>query len=703
MGWLSSQFRLQGGLNEEDPQFTQKPGSAAFLQNYECLPGGGYKRIGGYEDWPGSWPVAEEETYVKLAFTDGTREPYLDSTVSVTPSFLWSTVPLVAYEVTSGDWGSGTAAGWLILAFAPMVADPSLYQPVDGDSVYINGTTYTIGSTYNGALQAAELSDSKHLEWKEAAKSYYRSFSGPLIGSAVERPLLGIFTFEDVLYGWISNPADVTKQVLVNSSTFAAITAMPYLPFDNGTAELLRGDSIVGSVSSATATVYEINIEFGNFAGPSYAQGRLFLTDVVGVFVDNEEIRIGPAKRALVNGAMTTPTISSGLELARHGTIETNFYGNQNRKAIYGVDGYNDPYCFDGTYLMYFSNTMTTHPKYIEAHRNHLFLAYDGGSIQNSSTGQPMVWSVRFGASELAIGDQPIGMKSNGNNTLAVAAEKSVHMITGTSDQDWNVRVIADEMIGVAGTLAAVGGQTLFLDTSGVSWLTPAPPTFQDYTTQQISRNVRKTLDVMAPRAIFGFSVPSKSQYRLFFDDKTFLIATFYANKLMGWSKCVYADQMTCACTGVVDGKAGVFMGTSTGHVMVCDYGSSFAGDSIQSIAQLPFCYYGHPDREKRFHKLTLEMETPATLDLRVHLDFDYGTGAQTGNFVAPTGATGGQWDISQWEQFFWDSGVLTAPEVNIDGIGRNAAITLYHDTNTAQPFTISAGLLQFSLYGIKR
>jgi hypothetical protein len=705
MGWLSSQFRMAGGLNEEDPQFTQKPGAAAFMQNYECLPGGGYKRIGGYEQWPGSYPTADERTYFKLAFVNGASEPAaVGETISVPPTYGIIAEPLIAVEVTSGDWGSGTAAGWFILT--SNYINPATDQPVAGD--YVNdGSGIWLAEAVPGGLEVGSLADDKYLEWTEKAKSYWRSeFYLPLgsYGDGATGPVLGVFTFEDKLYGWKSSEDDPTKALLIDAQTDATIPAMPYLPFDDGTAELSRGDGIIGGTSGTTADVYEVNIAFGNFAGPSYASGRLFLTNIVGSgFQNNEEIRIGASKRALVNGTLTTPSISSGNTLARHSTIETNFYGVENRKAIYGCDGYNDPYCFDGTYLMYFDNTMTTKPLYIEAHRQHLFLAYPGGSIQNSSTGLPMVWSVRFGASEIGIGDNPTGMKSNGNNTLAVMASKSVHLITGTSDLDWNIRVVADEMITVDGTLAAIGGQTLFLDHSGVSWLTPAPPTYQDYTTQQISRNVRKTIESMADHAVFAMSVPSKSQYRLFFDDKTFLIATFYANKLMGWSKCKYLHQMTCGTTGVVAGQEHVFMGTDDGYIMLADYGPSFAGESIQSIVQLPFCYHGHPDREKRFHKITLEMETPATLDLRVHMDFDYGTGAQTGNFVAPTGATGGQWDISSWENFFWDSGVLTAPETNIDGVGRNTAITLYHDDFTAEPFTISAALLQFSLYGVKR
>jgi hypothetical protein len=358
---------------------------------------------------------------------------------------------------------------------------------------------------------------------------------------------------------------------------------------------------------------------------------------------------------------------------------------------------------YDGTYLMYFDNTMTAKPTHIEAHRNHLFLSYPGGSIQNSATGQPLVWSVRQGASEIGIGDDPTGMKSNGNNTLAITAARGVHILTGTSDLDWNLRVIADEAGSKENTIAGVGGQTLFLDGSGVNWLLPAPPTFQDYTTQQISRNVRKTIEQKADQALFSFAIPEKSQYRLFFDDKTFLIAAFFANKLIGWSTGKYPDQMTCATTGIVDGEMGTFMGTEDGYVMVCDFGESFAGEEITAVASLPFCYHGSQDRDKRFHKITLEMETPATIDLRVHLDFDYGTTAQTGNFVTATGATGGLWDVSSWDAFFWDSGTLTAPETNVDGVGRNVGITLYHNERTAAPFTISAALLQFSLYGVRR
>ena len=698
MVWLASQFRMAGGLNEEDPQFTQKPGAAAFMQNFECLPGGGYRRLGGYDNWAGSWTSPYVDTYYKLYFTGGDRKPVAQGETVFTRENVELYGQCIGVVVTSGDWG-GTAEGYLILT-----GYINQYDQIVDDTSVEDGYGGTIGFIAPGALVKAELSDPDYAEWVQKNKDYWRS-QLPALGSFDGAgPILGVFTFEDEIYGWRSSSSDNSKAKLFNASNDNEITPMPYLPFDDGTAELSRGDFIIGGTSGTTADVYEVNIAFGNFAGPSYATGRLFLTNIVGAgFVNNEEIRIGASKRALVNGTLTTPTVLSGNTTARHTTIETNFYGIENRKAIYGCDGWNDPYCFDGEYLMFFDNTMATKPLYIEAHRQHLFLAYPGGSVQNSSTGLPMVWSVRFGASEIGIGDNPTGMKSNGNNTLAVMAERSVHIITGTSDLDWNIRVIGDDMTTLDGTLAAIGGQTLFLDHAGVSWLTPAPPTFQDYTTQQISRNVRKTIEAKADLALFAMSIPFKSQYRLFFSDKTFLIATFYANKLMGWSIGKYAHQMTCGCTGVVAGKLGTFMGSEDGYVMPVDFGESFFGEKIQSIIQLPFSYHGHTDREKRFHKITLEMETPATIDLRVHMDFDYGTGAQTGNFVAPTGATGGQWDISQWEQFYWDSGVLTAPETNIDGVGRNVAITLYHEERTAAPFTISAAMLQFSLYGVKR
>lgn len=702
MGWLSTQFRLAGGLNEEDPQFTQKPGSAAYLQNYECLPGGGYRRIGGYNRFAGARRTVDEETYTKIAFTNGVLEPPLEIAVQVLPSGNASAI-LVGFELTAGDWGSGTAEGWFILTGSVQID-----VPVAGDTLRgtFSGDTYADVST--DGVVASEIGDTRYEDWVEDTKDYWRGFIdkvGAGSGVAAAGPVQGVFAFEDYIYAWRSKESDTTKiQLYIGvAGTWSPIDPMPYLAFDDGTAELSIGDAVVGGTSGATGTIHEINIAAGNFAGPTYASGRLFLTGVTGTWQNNEEIRVGGVKKALVNGTMTTPAPISGTQLARHRTVTTNFYGASDRLCVYGVDGYNDPYVFDGTYLMYFDNTMTTKPQFIEVHRNHLFLAYPGGSVQNSGTGQPLVWSVRQGAAEIGIGDDPTGMKSNGNNTLAVTAERGVHILTGTSDLDWNMRVIADEAGSIADTLSGVGGQTLFLDTAGVSWLLPAPPTFQDYTTQQISRNIRKTIEEKASHALFALSVPSKGQYRLFFDDKYFVIATFYGNKLVGWSKCLYKHQMTCGCTGTVAGADGVYMGTDDGYVMLCDFDSSFDGQTIQSIVQLPFCYHGYPDRDKRFHKITLEMETPATIDLRVHMDFDYGTGAQTGNFVAATGATGGLWDVSHWEAFFWDSGVLTAPEVNVDGVGRNVGITLYHDTRSAAPFTISAAFLQFSLYGVRR
>ncbi len=190
----------------------------------------------------------------------------------------------------------------------------------------------------------------------------------------------------------------------------------------------------------------------------------------------------------------------------------------------------------------------------------------------------------------------------------------------------------------------------------------------------------------------------------LFFDDMTVMIGTFYGAKLMGWASALYKHQFTCTWRGTdSDGVERMYGGTEDGYVMLMDSGTSFDGESIESILQLPYSYHKSADRDKMFHKVTLEVDTPRAIDIRLVTDFDYGGGGQSGQFIQRTTPTGGLWDISLWDQFFWDSAVLSRPETNIDGVGINIGITLYHNDAVDEAFTISALLLQFSLLGIRR
>ncbi|MEY4956671.1 MAG: hypothetical protein RL409_928 [Gemmatimonadota bacterium] len=693
MTWVPKQFRLAGGVNEEDPQFVLQPGQLAFSRNYECLRGGGYKRVAGYERYDTKTSPASA-TYKWYSFISGVLLPsdqvYVNGATSGAHGYVCGLT-----EVTSGSWAGSNAVGKVALT-----AITGVFQ--SGELLRRNSDNATL-CTLSSALNAQSTDDDSYESWIHGARKHYRDLITVVPGTG---SILGVFVLGGYVYAWRATQADATKQALYKATGggWSLQTLTGYIKYTGGVAEVAEGVTITGASSGATAIVRRVNIASGSWTGPTYASGRFAITNITGNFTNGENLQVAAVTVAVANGTQVAATAMTATG-ARHQIVISNFYGASDLTRAYGVDGVNPGWEFDGTYFCAFNTGMTTDtPKFVAVHRNHLFVTYDGGSIQNSGTGLPLTWSPRTGASEIGIGDDPTGIISNGNNTLAITAKNSVHVLTGINNSDWNLRMIADDVGTVAYSIAGVGGQLMFLDRAGVNVLLPAPPTFQDYSTQSISRSIRPTIESSATLAVDSINARLKSQYRVFFSDKTGIIGSFDGTKLTGWTQVLYAHQITCSASGDdTVGAERMFAGISTGYVVELDVGSSFDGEVIESILQLPFGYHGIPDRDKRYHKLTLEMTTPRAFDLYYAVDFDYGASQQPGRFLFESDSTSALSSFALFGTLFWTSSVLSATEVNIDGIGRSIGIAIYNSSAVVDPFVCSAVLLQFTPLGVKR
>jgi hypothetical protein len=550
-------------------------------------------------------------------------------------------------------------------------------------------------------VQAATLEDIQRKSWLLGAQDYYRSLIGAVPG---EGAILGVSMYNNNVYAWRNNVGSTAAVMhIATTSGWTPVTLSSYLRYQTGTAEIAEGDTITGVTSGATAIVRLVNIAGGNYAGPTFASGRFAISNITGVFQNAENLQVGGVTKAVAVGTQTVATWSPS------GKFETrvhNFYGASNRLRLYGCDGVNRAWEFTGTYFNFIETGMTVDtPNHTDAHRDNLFLSFPGGSLQNSSTGLPGVWSVRQGASEIGIGQDITNVFSNGNNSLLVSGRSSIQILFGTSDLDWTLKSLADSSIGgIPYTTAEVNGTTCIADPQSINLIQPNQ--FGNaYNPSPISRSIRTMLDTSdAVNAKFAIGLSKKSQYRIFFGDKTVLCCTFNGGKAVGWMPSAFPHQFVC---GVADKNnsniEAVYCGTDTGYVMQMDVGTNFDGSSVESVLQLPYNYHRAPDRDKRFRKISLDIDTPSAIDLRIITDFDYGYGglSTTGEVSVPA-PSGGVWDFASWDQFFWDAGLISNPEVNIAGVGKNIAITFYHNDAIDEAFTIQAVLLQFDIWGIR-
>jgi hypothetical protein len=99
----------------------------------------------------------------------------------------------------------------------------------------------------------------------------------------------------------------------------------------------------------------------------------------------------GNANVATLTADKVAITLPAG---GRYEFLNHNFYGLASSYRMYGVNGVGRAFEFDGTTFTPIRSGMAVDtPHRIAEHYNHLFLAFPGGQLQNSSIGAPLDWS----------------------------------------------------------------------------------------------------------------------------------------------------------------------------------------------------------------------------------------------------------------------------------------------------------------------
>ncbi len=89
--------------------------------------------------------------------------------------------------------------------------------------------------------------------------------------------------------------------LLVHTCTIKTRQKKQRLNYDQGTSAFTKGETVTGALSGATGTIDELVLSSGSWAGRD-ATGHLILSNIVGIFQDNEAIA-SAAGAAVANGA----------------------------------------------------------------------------------------------------------------------------------------------------------------------------------------------------------------------------------------------------------------------------------------------------------------------------------------------------------------------------------------------------------------
>jgi hypothetical protein len=488
---------------------------------------------------------------------------------------------------------------------------------------------------------------------------------------------------------------------------------MSTIAFDGGITEIKENDSIVGSSSGSTATVKKVTITSGAYSSDD-AVGFLSIVSASGSWTDNEEIQVSGVKRALVNGASEPSTVTVAKtdgELYEQ-TIEPNgsykfvnfnFVGEESLEKMYGASGVGNAFEWDGTTFIKIKTGMTTDtPENVIVFKNHLFLSYPKGSLQNSSLGLPTTWSTTLGASEIVVGDNITGMSVETKDSLAVFGRNNTFILYGTSRSDWNLTQFYTGTGAVKNTVEKIQ-TTIFLDDRGIVSL-GSTLNYGDFKQAVISEKIDPLVQKYKNRVVTSLRVRDKNQYRLYFNDKTGIAMTFINGKNMGMLPFSLNDQIVCAVSGEdSNGDEVLYGGFDDGYIRKIDSGTSLDGQTVQSFVRLAYHHYGTPQRKKRFREILLELNADTNTTLTIQPEYNYGDGTVPTTSDYTISVTNDEWTVDDVYSDTLGVAVVDKARARINGVGETMGIIIKNESIYDKPVTLQGAVVQYSSRGLKR
>lgn len=679
---------LLGGEDMVSPALSINPGALMFSENYEPGIVYGYRRIDGFERSDGR-PRPSDASYWVLNFDAGSADFAVADIITGGTS--GATGEVLVVTVTSGTWGGSNAAGKLILFNVSGTFQDNEAITAAGGAAVANGVASERGAT----------NDTDYNTWLRAAIVATRADIQAVPGSG---RLLGVWLYGGVKYAFRNN-AGGTAGVMFKSSTagWTAVALGRKLDFTSGgVTPIAENNVITGAISGATATVKRVVVTSGSWAAGT-AAGYFVFASQTGTF-QAENLDVGASLNlATIAGNGAAQTL---LPNGRYEFLNENFYGSTATRRMYGCDGVNKAFEFDGTTYCPVTTGMTDDaPIHITEFKKHLFLAFRKGSVQHAAPGEPLVWAVIVGPTEIGTGDEITGFAPVPGDVLAIFNRNQTYLLYGTSVLDWNLKLHAEDSGAIEWSVQPIGAPR-YIDDRGMTSL-DAVQAFGDFTASTFSQKIQPLLDARLRYSSVTASirVRTKDQYRVFFADGTGVIAKFRP-KAIEFTRINFGVVVRCACS-VEDtsGREVLLFGSDDGYVYEMDSGTSFDGSEIVGYLRLPFGHLKSPQQNKHYLKAVLDIDAPGSTNLDFTHELNYG------NPDTPLGATqglnvqsgGGQWGSAVWSEFVWGAQVVGTAEGYIDGDGVNLGMLIRSASTYDRSHTINGVNLHYSMRGRAR
>lgn len=352
---------------------------------------------------------------------------------------------------------------------------------------------------------------------------------------------------------------------------------------------------------------------------------------------EGDEIRTAAAGGgnllALVGGRDRPIWLAGQAELdnnrARYQFERTNFYGQDEFEAVYGVCGASPAFSFDGTRCIRIRTELPANqdlPRHILRHGDMLVLGFFPGALSFSPPGDPHETRGSQGANAIEVGDRLVGMASLAGDAMAVVCQTKTEVIRGTTPESMIKSPISARRGGIEYTLVDMG-RVVLCDGLGI-FLADSPESFgaasRSYVSHPVHPWLRPRLQAQLSdedaylRPVVALNVRHKNQMRLYFWDGWVLTMTM--NEPQEFTTQRYYSQPANAttepvpwvprmiCSGIDSaGRERIFCsffgGVKAGYVFEMDVGRSFDGDPIPAHIECNPLTVESSSLEKRYER----------------------------------------------------------------------------------------------------
>lgn len=693
-----------GGLDQVTPALALQPGALIDGVNFECSINGGYGRIAGYER------------------TDGHASPSSASFVIVQVSS-FSNVPVVGIYIAQASSGASgrvaavsNAAGayYMVVTLLSGTFDTSGVVTTAGSLIVTAANspftvtaanspyTVTAGITIGTAIATTvTLTALLSAQYTAAAADILRSIIQAVPGSGdVLGVVFMVFNSTDHLYAFRANGAGTAVNLYESSSI-----GWVQVPFFNvveftagGTAIAADGDTL--TQGAVTATIKRVMQRSGASGWTGNAVGGFVVTNPTGGNFAAGAATTSSGATVTLSGAQAAITMQPGgkFEFDKY-----NFGGAAATRRIYGCDGANKGFEFDGTTLAPITTGLSDdRPNHVCAHKGFLFFSF-GSSVIYPGPGTPFRWTAIDGGGEIAVGDTVTDLitlpGSQTTATLAIYQQSTTSFLYGTTATSWQL-ITYDTGTGARAFSVRNLFDTFSFDDFGVVTL-QSTLNFGNFASSTLTRNILPFIVRERSSLVTASINRSKGQYRVFFRDGYGLYLTVNNQTYIGAVPVLFPNPVRCCDEDKnSSGDEVSYFGSSNGYVYQLDKGASFDDSALYAYITLAWDAIKSPRVRKRFRSLSIEVQGASYASINVNYQLGYGTPSisqPTGVDYATNFASAPVWDSFTWDNFTWDGKTLSPTDADVVGTAENVQVTIQSGTNYIGAYQVNSVIYHYS------